>query len=653
MKSVLRRRLTWMAVVFFSLAIVFFLLRGWLADKALSRLKRELHDRFAMELTIQQYRFQGISTFCMKGLTLLPANGDTLLQLDTLAIRPSFFSWIQGRPGFGYLELQHATLRISDVKGRNNYRSLLHPKASSAAAVESSTKSTRSYADLLHGVLLQAFSLAPQRSHAVDLRLQLRSDTLNEDISIPELVSNSSEIHATLTDESSRSSWRMQGTFHQRKRQFDIQVFPITPNHQVPLLHELLGVSIRFDTVHAQLEQVERLGENLSLKGSFDVRSLSIHHPRIATDTVFIPSLRWDYSVSVGDRFLQIDSASRFVLDRLPLRPFIRLDQDKGMVYSLSLGFDSVPSTDFFASLPRGMFDEVRDIKASGFLSFRLDFQLDSGNPDSARFECSMKKNGFRLNQTGSAGLTRINGEFVYDVFEKERYIRSISIGPSNPDYVPADQVSVFFRNAVLTSEDGNFFFHNGFNEEAFRKSIIANYKAGRFVRGGSTISMQLVKNVFLTRKKTMARKAEEAIIVWLLESNRLVSKDRMLEVYFNIIELGPGVYGIGEASRFYFDKSPRDLDLPESIFLAGLLPRPKAFRSLFDSTGQLKPYMADYYRVMGNFMIKKNLIDQTQFDALRPAVILKGPARDFLLPRDTVVLPEATEPEDQPILWR
>jgi len=113
-----------------------------------------------------------------------------------------------------------------------------------------------------------------------------------------------------------------------------------------------------------------------------------------------------------------------------------------------------------------------------------------------------------------------------------------------------------------------------------------------------------------------------------------------MLEVYFNIIELGPAIYGIGEASRFYFDKKPAQLDLQEAIFMAGLLPRPKAFRYQFDSTATLKPYLADYYRVMTNFMLRKELITQQEYDAVKPSVTLKGAALEMVLPKDTLVVP-------------
>jgi membrane peptidoglycan carboxypeptidase len=231
----------------------------------------------------------------------------------------------------------------------------------------------------------------------------------------------------------------------------------------------------------------------------------------------------------------------------------------------------------------------------------------------------------------------KLNNEFIQHVYENGKYIRSFSVGPSNPFYAPLSAVSPFIVNSILTSEDGNFYFHNGFNEEAFRHSIAANFKAGKFVRGGSTISMQLVKNVFLTRRKTIARKAEEALLVWLIESNRICSKERMLEVYLNIIELGPDVYGVGEASHFYFMKKPSEITLNEGIFLASLLPRPKGFKFNFDTLGNLKPAMADYYRIVSDFMLKKNLITQQEHDELKPHVELTGPARTVLLPVDTL----------------
>lgn len=226
----------------------------------------------------------------------------------------------------------------------------------------------------------------------------------------------------------------------------------------------------------------------------------------------------------------------------------------------------------------------------------------------------------------------------MYTAYEKGKPMRSFMVGSSNPSYTPINSVSEFLKSALLTSEDGNFYTHNGFNEEAFKRSISANFKEGRFARGGSTISMQLVKNVFLTRNKTVARKVEEALLVWLIENNRIASKERMYEVYLNIIEWGPSIYGIGEASKYYFAKSPSELSLAESIFLAMIVPRPKAFKYNFDTDGKLRESVASYYSLVSAHMLKKGSINEEQKANLVPSIELKGAAKSLVLVKDSLV---------------
>src|SRR5690606_5829759 len=112
--------------------------------------------------------------------------------------------------------------------------------------------------------------------------------------------------------------------------------------------------------------------------------------------------------------------------------------------------------------------------------------------------------------------------------YEYGKPMRNITIGPSNSDYTPLNEISPNLRNAVLTAEDPSFYRHKGFVEKAFTLSIATNLKEKAFKRGGSTISMQLVKNVFLSRNKTVSRKVEEILIVWLIENNNVTSKNRM-----------------------------------------------------------------------------------------------------------------------------
>ncbi|HTG65443.1 MAG TPA: biosynthetic peptidoglycan transglycosylase, partial [Flavobacterium sp.] len=208
---------------------------------------------------------------------------------------------------------------------------------------------------------------------------------------------------------------------------------------------------------------------------------------------------------------------------------------------------------------------------------------------------------------------------------------RPVLVGAANTNYTPLDQISPYLRKCVLTTEDPSFFSHHGFINEAFKQSIVKNIRTRKFSRGASTISMQLIKNVFLTREKTLSRKLEEILLVYILENNRIVSKERMLEVYFNIIEWGPNVYGIGEASQFYFQKTPADLTFNECLYLARIIPSPKKFMYLFNDEGNLKESAMNQVSFLTNLMIKRGLltVDDTIFK--KQSTVLTGPAKSFL----------------------
>ena len=134
--------------------------------------------------------------------------------------------------------------------------------------------------------------------------------------------------------------------------------------------------------------------------------------------------------------------------------------------------------------------------------------------------------------------------------------------GPGTANWTPLDEISPYMQVAVLTTEDGAFPHHHGFNHAAIRASIIANLKARRFVRGASTITMQLAKNLFLTREKTLSRKLEELVLTDYLEQT--FTKDEIMELYLNVIEFGPAVYGITAAAEHYFGRTPAELNLAE-----------------------------------------------------------------------------------------
>jgi monofunctional biosynthetic peptidoglycan transglycosylase len=142
---------------------------------------------------------------------------------------------------------------------------------------------------------------------------------------------------------------------------------------------------------------------------------------------------------------------------------------------------------------------------------------------------------------------------------------------------IPQDAV-----DAVVVAEDGTFWWHDGFDWFEFKESIERNFEEGRAARGASTITQQLVKNMYLSSSKNPLRKLKEWILTWYMEQQ--LSKSRILEIYFNVIEWGDGVYGIEAASRYYFDKPASDLNRDECTRLAAIIPSPRKHRADVDS---------------------------------------------------------------------
>ncbi|NUN10240.1 MAG: monofunctional biosynthetic peptidoglycan transglycosylase [Ignavibacteriaceae bacterium] len=143
--------------------------------------------------------------------------------------------------------------------------------------------------------------------------------------------------------------------------------------------------------------------------------------------------------------------------------------------------------------------------------------------------------------------------------------------------YVDIDNVSPYFLRGVVSMEDGNFFDHKGVDWKELKKSMKVNTRRKKFARGGSTITMQLSKNLYFTTNKSFIRKAKELLVTFRLEKE--VSKKAILENYVNIIEWGDGVFGIQKASREYFKKDADELNLNEASRLAAVIPSPLKYK--------------------------------------------------------------------------
>ena len=169
--------------------------------------------------------------------------------------------------------------------------------------------------------------------------------------------------------------------------------------------------------------------------------------------------------------------------------------------------------------------------------------------------------------------------------------------------WIPFSRISPYLVKAVLIAEDDKFWKHEGFDFEAIEKAVEKDIKQKKFKFGGSTISQQLAKNLYLSPSKNPIRKIKEAILTWRIE--KTLSKKRILELYLNVAEWGEGIFGIGAASFHYYGKPASDLSPEEAARLASVLPNPRKY----SPTGTSR-YVANRSRIIYNIMVKRGIVE-------------------------------------------
>jgi len=168
--------------------------------------------------------------------------------------------------------------------------------------------------------------------------------------------------------------------------------------------------------------------------------------------------------------------------------------------------------------------------------------------------------------------------------------------------WVSLSTISPYLIKAVLIAEDDKFWSHQGFDYEAIQKAIEKDVKARRFKFGGSTISQQLARNLYLSPVKNPFRKIREAIITWRME--RVLPKKRILELYLNVVEWGEGIFGAEAASRHYYGKPSSELTLQEAARLASVLPNPRKYNPAGD-----QQYVLNRSTLIYDMMIRRGIV--------------------------------------------
>ena len=614
-----------------SLILVFFFLRNVVFSYYLERKISSFNKEYHAILKVDKARIRNISSVLLTGISLKPENGDTLLSIDSVYASLNFWKLIFGRIILHDLMLSKTRVSLKQVDSTTNYQFLLSGRKQKNN--EDSLEKTN-YAAAFSRLSSAVFEKIPASLKITDLTMSHQKDGHKVFFHIDRFMVEQHAFHSSVRvmEGDTVKNWIIAGNLDSQDHNTGFRLYSsVNEKISVPFIGFNFKAAMAFDTLTFRLSEEDKGDDLFHVRGIVILKGLVLQQERISANKVVLDRLGLEYAVNIGSDYLEMDSATQVFFNRLSFHPYVRYRPKPSKQITFSIVKPDFPADELFSSLPEGLFSTLKGIKVNGNLAFNLDFFVDLSIPDSLRLLVDLKRNLFSVLSYGDAGLTRLNESFQYTAYERGAPARSFSVGPENPDFRPLNKISPFLQISVLNSEDPWFYQHRVFIPEAFRESMILNIKERRFARGGSTITMQLVKNVFLNRNKTIARKMEEILITWLIENQQLCSKERMFEVYLNIIELGPHVYGAKEAAHFYFGKEPSKLTLSESIFMASIIPRPKWFMYSFDETGHLRQSEKDFFRLLSGKMLNKGQISQDEFDKLVPDVTLNGPAKLLL----------------------
>ena len=635
-KKNIRRLSIGSAVCFAVLMLLWLIIRNSVLSYAWQKATAEFHSR-GYELQCDEKGYNGLFTVEIKKLRLTYKQ-EPLFTTDVAKVGIAVWRSLWNGPSIDGLELRNTRVNLYRNARGCNYCDLN----------KSAKNETRKAADPLYQrvfeLLKKGLKKTPGRIELQNFYVAYADSANKTELTVPSLTYLHNDLDALIgvIENGHETGFKITGRLNRSDITGRLSLRPQGQKWvELPFLRRLLKSSAGFESADFDLKEFEMDDGVLNIEAEGHLKGLTVNDRRLADTFVVVNDCSGKLKARLGRDFFEVDSATTLNLNKIKTHLFARADFGEKKEYAVKFKADRISANAFFESLPEGMFRNLKGMQANGDLEYELYAKLNDQYPDECIFNSELRPYNFKIVKMGNTDLRKMNGEFVHTFYERGRPVRSFSVGTSNPAFTPLDEVPELLQKAVMTGEDPAFFGHNGFYIEAIRQSIAQNYKAGRFARGGSTISMQLVKNVFLSRRKTLARKAEEILIVWLIESQRLTSKSRMFEVYMNIIEWGPGVFGVGEASRFYFSKSPSELEPIECAFLASIVPMPKSYAYFIDSSGNISNRHWNFIAIR-NAMIKRGEISEA--DSANFNLKLTGPAVKGLRKYSDTIPPSVNE---------
>ena len=396
------------------------------------------------------------------------------------------------------------------------------------------------------------------------------------------------------------------GTLQIRLHGLGAEALPESLRADLPFEIRAGAVDLSFEAPH--LEALSRGEGQLTLA----VRNLALFAQRLAPEPVGPLSaqvagrLRWDagaQTAALEEATVALDAAGRAAL-KVALSVAARPDPQ----FELALRASAMDWTVLAASLPPTLAPPPAAPGLTGLLAGALTLAGPLRQPAAWRLDGAVDLS--RLAPAPASGGPDLARPFVCEAPLARGGSRRVTIGPENPAFVPLGELPPLLVRAVLESEDAGFYGHQGFDLAEIQEAL----SDGGRLRGASTLTQQLAKNLFLTRDRTVSRKAREALATIALEV--ALGKRRILEIYLNLAEWGDGVNGIGEAARHWFGKDARSLSPKEAAMLATVIPNPVRYE-MYRRRGALTPA---WEARVGDLLAKLHATGALDDDALRAA---------------------------------
>lgn len=367
----------------------------------------------------------------------------------------------------------------------------------------------------------------------------------------------------------------------------------------------------------------QRTGIDLDLS----VRGLRIDHRRIAGGA-FDLDLELELQASAAGADLELEAA-HLRLGALGLRASGRAVRgahswlpDRA---ALRLELSATGCAAALGALPLPLRERLLGMELSGDLAGTLELAFDRDRPRETTLAITDQIGCRVTTEPAAADVRTLTAPFEHTFPDGQK-----SILGEGPGYTALRRLPAHLVKGFVAAEDARFHRHNGFDRHQIERSLALDLHHAGVVRGGSTISQQLVKNAFLTRDRSLARKLQEAVLTWRLEAH--LGKRLILERYLNIIELGPGIHGVTAAARHWFGKAPADLDPRESAFLITLTPAPATISARIAEAGGIDWQTAHRVEVILGVLRRAGVLSERAHRraladrlTLRPAVLARA----------------------------